>query len=169
MVGRKNLGFDQHSWLEIKHVGDTAETYKTRMYHLAWHGVTQHIARVGLQLEADETLETLHTKEGIPTIDFLTYPSAGDLLKQTYRDYVEIRGEQRVNTDYDYKRKPLDDGRTQPFAMQRSSHSFEQSWRVSGKGDGEPLLNVSLQQPAGCGFRRGRLGLICIGATSIPL
>src|SRR5262249_9198739 len=67
MVGRKNLGFDPHSWIEIKHVGDTAETYKTRMYHLAWHGVTQHIARAGLQLEADETLETLHIKEGIPT------------------------------------------------------------------------------------------------------
>jgi hypothetical protein len=59
MIRRQNLGFNPHSWIEIKHVGDTAETYKTRMYHLGWHGVTQHIARAGLQLEADETLEML--------------------------------------------------------------------------------------------------------------
>src|SRR4029453_18895926 len=80
MVGRKNLGFSLHNWIEIKHVGDTAETYKTRMYHLAWNGVTQHIARAGLQLEADETLERLHTQEGIPTIGRLAYPSAGDII-----------------------------------------------------------------------------------------
>jgi hypothetical protein len=134
MVGRKNLGFNPHSWLEIKHIGDTAETYKTRMYHLTWEGVTQHIARAGLKLEADETLARLHTQEGIPTIALRAYPSAGDIINKTYQDYVEIRGEQRVNTDYDYKRKPLDDGTTRPFATAAEFKRYREIMEGQRKG-----------------------------------
>ena len=67
-----------------------------------------------------------------------------------------------MNTDYDFKRKPLDDGTTQPFATAEEFTQFREGlWRGQRKGGrrAAPEL-VFLQQPAGCGFRRGRLGLI---------
>jgi len=63
MVERANLGFDPHSWIEMKHVGDAAGTYKTRMYHLTWRGHTQHSAHTGLWLEGDTDLAWIFHKQ----------------------------------------------------------------------------------------------------------
>jgi hypothetical protein len=133
-VGRRNLGFDPHGWIEIKHVGDIADTYKTRMYYLTWQGQTQHSAHTGLWLEDEASLEHLHACPGIPVLDRPRLPSAREILDGTFLDYVEVRDEMRANTDYDFKRYPLDDGTTRPFTTPEEFTRFRQVMERRRKG-----------------------------------
>jgi hypothetical protein len=148
MVGRANLDFDPHSWIEVKHVGAAADTYKTRMYHLTWHGHTQHSAHTGLWLEDETDLEYLHACQGIPVLDRPRLPSARDILDGTFQDYVEYRDEVRVNTDYDFKRHPLDDRTTRPFTTPEEFARFRQVMEQRRKG-GLRADPASVQAAAG--------------------
>ena len=51
MQGRANTGTNPQEWMEVKHAGSWAYTYKTRMYGLAHADVTQHIATAGIRLD----------------------------------------------------------------------------------------------------------------------
>lgn len=109
MQGRTNTGTDPQEWMEVKHAGSWAYTYKTRMYGLAHAGVTQHIATAGIRLDKREVsaLHAYHLAEGIPTYTLRHLPSVQEILSGKYRDMVNIPNKRRVNTDFDYKRMPL--------------------------------------------------------------
>ena len=79
-------------------------------------------------------LEYLHTCQGIPILDRPRLPSARDILDGTVQDYVEYRDEVRVNTDYDFKRHPLDDGTTRPFTTPEELARFRQVMEPRRKG-----------------------------------
>jgi hypothetical protein len=109
MQARINTGTDPHEWIEVKHAGSWASTYKTRIYGLAHEGVTQHIATAGIRLDNREvsTLHAYHQADGIPTHTVKHLPSVYEILDGKYPDMINVPQKRRVNTDFDYKRIPL--------------------------------------------------------------
>jgi DNA polymerase elongation subunit (family B) len=109
MQGRRNTGTDPDEWMEVKHAGSRAYTYKTRIYSLEHAGVTQHIATAGMRLDKREVsvLHAYHEAEGIPTHTVKHLPSVYEMLEGKYADMITVPQERRVNTDFDYKRIPL--------------------------------------------------------------
>ena len=109
MQGRRNTDTDPHEWMEVKHAGSWAYTYKTRIYGLEHEGVTQHIATAGMHLDKREvsTLHAYHQTEGIPTFTATHLPSVHEILDGKYPDMINVHQKRRVNTDFDYKRIPL--------------------------------------------------------------
>jgi hypothetical protein len=109
MQGRRNTGTDPNEWMEVKHAGSRAYTYKTRIYSLEQEGVTQHIATAGMRLDKREVsaLYAYHEAEGIPTHTVKHLPSVYEMLDGKYADMITVSQERRVNTDFDYKRIPI--------------------------------------------------------------
>lgn len=117
--GRRNMHLPADTWLEIKHGGDMAQTYKTRGYHLTYQGITQHIARAGLKLEYDGQLNELYNCDDIPKLGFKRLASMRMIMEGEVEDLVDVPEERTVNLDYDFKRIPLPNGsgKTRPPQM----------------------------------------------------
>jgi hypothetical protein len=113
-IGGKNL-HQTRPWAEVKHIGDTADTMRTRVYSLSYKGVEQHVAHTGIDTE-NESLAELHYTAGLVTQIGKRLPSAREITTGEVEDFVEIEYERTVNTDYDYKRYLHANGLTQPFA-----------------------------------------------------
>jgi hypothetical protein len=64
MFGREHLGLHT-PWIEVKHVGDTVDTMRTRVYAMSYQGRVQHQAHAGFKLPRGQTLLTLHEHEDI--------------------------------------------------------------------------------------------------------
>jgi hypothetical protein len=128
IMGRQNMGLEG-PWIEMKHAGDRAVNMKTRVYTMSYRGVVQHEAKTGIHLKDDQTLEDLHAQTDIPIEIHGTLPSARDLIAGIVQDFVKVEKRKRVNTDYDYKRVPLDDGSggTRPLVDKDEFHRKRQT------------------------------------------
>lgn len=123
MQGRQNLGQDTN-WIEIKHFGDLAHTWKTRVNCIVYRGVTQHIARESAMDRNIKTYEELlaYDHEEFTEIESSELTSIKDMLKykcdlvsrRAISEHTEIR---KVNLDYDYKRQLNSDGSTSQFRI----------------------------------------------------
>src|SRR5262249_41385166 len=87
------------------------------------NGVVQHEAHTGFRTD-DTTLVDLHDCEDIPLQTSTRLPSPREIVTGKVPDYVALPLQRRVNTDYDYKRKLLDDGTTVPFAHKEEFHMW---------------------------------------------
>jgi hypothetical protein len=115
VYGRRNMNLSE-TWIELKHVGDEADSYKTRVNCISYKGAVQHRAATGISRENASMLDTYHADAGIPTQTGKHLPSARDIMDGVVKDYIDVPTEKRVNTDYDFKRMLRDDGTTYPFA-----------------------------------------------------
>jgi hypothetical protein len=128
IMGRQNMDLEG-PWIEAKHAGDAAVNMKTRVYTMAYRGVVQHEAKTGIHLQDGQTLEGLHAMADIPIEVQGSLPSARDLIEGTVPDFVPVDKRKRINTDYDYKRVPLDDGSgsTRPLTDKDEFHRKRQT------------------------------------------
>jgi hypothetical protein len=114
LLGRRALG-QSGPWAVIKHIGDHAETMRTRVNSLSYKGVEQHVAHTGIDT-TETSLAALHRELGLVTQRGTRLPSTREMTTGAVADFVEIEYERTINTDYDYKRRLFPDGRTLPFA-----------------------------------------------------
>lgn len=120
--GRKNLDLDI-DFLEIKHIGDLAHTWKTRLNCIVYKGITQHIAKGGidkvfvktyedlLKLDENEEITTLENVSLTNVSDMIKYKC--DLVKKSNLNKTKKKNtykKKKINLDYDYKRFVLKDG-----------------------------------------------------------
>jgi hypothetical protein len=115
VYGRRNMRLAE-TWIELKHVGDTADSYKTRVNCITYKGIVQHRATTGINRENAYRLDSYHADTGIPIQTGKHLPSARGIMSGEVKDYIDVPTQKRVNTDYDFKRMLLDDGTTMPFA-----------------------------------------------------
>jgi hypothetical protein len=115
VYGRRNMNLSE-TCIELKHVGDAADSYKTRVNCISYKGAVQHRAATGISRENASMLHTYHADAGIPIQQGKHLPSARDIMDGVVKDYIDVPTEKRVNTDYDFKRMLRDDGTTYPFA-----------------------------------------------------
>jgi hypothetical protein len=135
LIGRKHLGLSpkESPWVVLKHIGDHAATMRTRVSHLSYKGVVQYEAHTGIDT-SETTLAQLHREIGLVTQPGKRLPSAREITTGAVADFVEIEYERTANTDYDYKRRLLPDGRTTPFATKAEFSEYrEVAYRLRKK------------------------------------
>jgi hypothetical protein len=115
ILGRRNMKLSE-TWIELKHVGDAADSMKTRVNCITYKGIVQHRATTGINRENAYMLDAYHADTGIPIQQGKHLPSAHEIMTGEVKDYIDVPIQKRVNTDYDFKRMLLDDGTTVPFA-----------------------------------------------------
>jgi len=115
VYGRPNMKLAE-SWIELKYVGDAADSFKTRVNCISYKGVVQHRAATGISGGNAHLLDTYHADAGIPIQTDKHLPSAREIMSGEIKDYIDVPTQKRVNTDYDFKHMLLDDGTTVPFA-----------------------------------------------------
>jgi hypothetical protein len=121
IAGRRNMGLDPR-WIEIKHVGDSALTLRTRTYVMWWKGIVQHKACTGVEVRDGDVIEQWHDDANIPTATMKHHPSPRDIMSGKAKDYVVTEFKRTVNTDYDHKRRLSADGSTVPHLDKASYH-----------------------------------------------
>ena len=115
--GRKHIGENPDTWLEVKYAGNEAYTVKTRMNWIGWNGKTVHQAMVGLKKEdigfhelmeiRDQRLHRYYTDHSLHKIN--------DVIEGKARDITSHYTSKEVNLAPDWKRKFSVDGTSVPF------------------------------------------------------
>jgi len=114
--GRQNMGLEPGSWLEIKHIGTEAWTFKTRGYVLRHNGIDQHIAWSGYQKKSGEEMIDIYRDPATLEVTVSSLATMQGILDGKARDLVRVESQKVASLDYDYKRILLPDGsgRTRP-------------------------------------------------------
>jgi hypothetical protein len=114
--GRLNMGLEPGSWLEIKHVGMEAWTFKTRAYGLLHDGVDQHTAWSGFRPKSGDEMIEIYSDPARREATLTQLTTMREILAGDARDLVWVEVSKVANLDYDYKRllRPDGSGRTKP-------------------------------------------------------
>ncbi|WIV50281.1 hypothetical protein QQG91_11460 [Marivivens sp. LCG002] len=96
--------------VEVKHVGDNVEVFKTRGYILRDGGKVEHCARAGMKLNPPEIQAYLADDDKMGKWELTRLCSAQSIYDRKYADLVEVKEDRSVNVDYDFKRIPCVDG-----------------------------------------------------------
>jgi hypothetical protein len=144
-MGRQHMQLGG-SWIEVKHIGNSADTMKTRVYSMSYNGVVQHEAHTGFRTD-DTPLIDLHACEDIPVQISTRLPNPREIVTGKVPDYVALPLQRRVNTDYDYKRKLLDDGTTVPFAHKEEFHTWRDTAARMRKETSTRVDGVPVKKP----------------------
>lgn len=103
-----NLNQPNANWLEIKHIGDKALTFKTRMYYMLNDNKITHVAKGGHQFfdedkSVDAIMDELWENESIVNVPSTKLASPNDILYGVTNDVVRIDTLRKSNVDFDYK------------------------------------------------------------------
>jgi hypothetical protein len=114
--GRLNMRLEQGAWLEVKHVGTEAWTFKTRGYILRHAGVDQHRAWSGYRPRSGDEMIEIYSDPAQREATITRLRTMREILEGSAGDLVGVEVSKVANLDYDYKRIPLLDGsgRTRP-------------------------------------------------------
>jgi hypothetical protein len=108
--GRLNMGLEPGSWIEIKHVGTEAWTFKTRGYILRHAGVDQHKAWSGYRPQSGDEMIEIYNDPAMREATITRLTTMREILAGDARDLVRVEVSKVANLDYDYKRIPRLDG-----------------------------------------------------------
>ena len=108
--GRQNMGLAQGAWLEIKHVGTEAWTFKTRGYILRHAGVDQHKAWSGYRPQSGNEMIEIYSDPAMREATITRLTTMREILEGEARGLVRVEVSKVANLDYDYKRIPRLDG-----------------------------------------------------------
>ena len=169
-TGRRRLNAGNFTWLEIKHLGDVATTYKTRGYILEFNNKTQHIAKAGHKFstrkakcsrdEESQKLRDLYACEQIFVLDVESLASFGGIMDGKYKDLVGVSIKRSSNLDFDYKRIPINDHETRPPENDMEVRKYRQSVaNIRKRGHRATRENVEMNQ-AGISLRGDSAGAI---------
>jgi len=137
-MGQKNLGLEADNWLEIKHLGDEAYTWKTRGNYINYKGKTQSIARSSIpswMIKKAEDMREFDKELALKKENFIDknseeieFRKIEETLLTNFRDMkkdkvdlatkISKSGEKRerkIILDYDWKRIENEDGSTKPY------------------------------------------------------
>lgn len=112
-IGLQNMGINDLP-IEIKHVGDRANIWKTRGYIIWEDGIAQHVARAGHRGSAEELMRYDAEDMGDFKWTLNRLSSVQAIWDGKVDDIVNIEEHRRVNLDYDFKRIPTADGDFRP-------------------------------------------------------
>jgi hypothetical protein len=108
--GRQNMSLAPGAWLEIKHVGTEAWTFKTRGYILRHAGVDQHKAWSGYRPRSGDEMIEIYSDPAMREATITRLTTMRAILEGDARDLVRVEVSKVANLDYDYKRIPRLDG-----------------------------------------------------------
>ena len=145
--GRIVLGLEPDSWLVIKHLGDYANTIKTRGYKLKYLGVVQHEARAGLSRTSSDELEELSEATEVRSIDQSRLASFREIYEGKYPDLITVREERKVNLDWDFKRMMQADGKhtRAPQTVTEVYEHRDAAQRIRSQGKRATPLDVAVR------------------------
>jgi hypothetical protein len=103
------MGLKQGTWIEVKHVGTEAWTFKTRGYILRHAGVDQHKAWSGYRPQSGDEMIEIYSDPAMRAVIIAQLTTMRDILKGKAHDLVRMEVCKAANLDYDYKRIPLPD------------------------------------------------------------
>ena len=162
-TGRRRLNSGNFTWLEIKHLGNFATTYKTRGYILEFNNRTQHIAKAGHKFstrkakcsrdEETKRLRDLYASEQIFVMDVESLASFGSIFDGVYKDLVGVSIKRSSNLDFDYKRIPINDHETRAPSNDIEVRKYRQAVaNIRKRGHRATRENVEMNQ-AGISLR----------------
>lgn len=105
-TGRKNMGLEPHTWLEIKAIGDEVNTWRTRANYLNKNGNTLAIARGNIPrtIVKDSKDMQLVINTGENSIDEANLTNIQDMIKYGWDLVRKPSRKRKIHFDYDYKR-----------------------------------------------------------------
>jgi hypothetical protein len=110
MKGRANLG--QKNWIEVKHVGDNAGTYRTRVNWLSYKGVEQSRAASGIQVKDHQDIIEIAANDDLSELMPTHLTTVRNILEGDAFDIVEVKKLQYASAAPDGKRILSSDGKS---------------------------------------------------------